>query len=587
MVTHLNSGNKVSYSRPNGNKGTSNDNLHLGNDQELRKNQDEPQSPVAGNPLGSLSSEPSLRESREKVIKHLDDLQIMLDELQIEYPFIRQFVPQVKDLKLNARLARDTSLLLDPLKILSDSLNRKISRFSDPTTPEKFDSVKETIQALQKLVTPQASVKDELLVLPAYSNSNASPQRAASTAPSLPNKQEQVGINMGAEDSMPLNEQQKASLDKLRDCASRLITVFEKNKYIGPVIDTYIEELSAYVTRCTQCQDVSSYQILLRQLHIFLLPVGTNPTTDNFLIAKIEERTKSLEAPSTRCGDFFSFNCNALSLQIPKEASSVLHKETLAESSHSKTKEASPLNLAKLRERGLSEEEIEAIRQGIDSAIKLDTSADKATSGWGHGGGLLGSFTSYNRQRGMYDTRGDLDSQPGVNSLHGVIFKSVVANLRETFPNAKSIEGLDVGCGENKFGTELSSECNAAGIPLNMRGTNIRQLMGKYRRLEYDFEKIDIQAAETLLYPDNSFHLVVSTYAATRYTRRLDIVLDELFRVTIPGGECHFQGLPDLPSEKIQQILDDFAARHNVKLERKGQGAKEVKDRAYFFVKPE
>ena len=89
---------------------------------------------------------------------------------------------------------------------------------------------------------------------------------------------------------------------------------------------------------------------------------------------------------------------------------------------------------------------------------------------------------------------------------------------------------------------------------------------------------------ENLKVPDKSRHLVVTTSAATIYTARFDLVLDEMFRVAKPGGEVYFRGLPEaMEKEKAMRVIRGFEARKGVKVLKNPDG---VMEDAYWFAKP-
>ncbi|MBU0761880.1 MAG: class I SAM-dependent methyltransferase [Candidatus Altiarchaeota archaeon] len=211
------------------------------------------------------------------------------------------------------------------------------------------------------------------------------------------------------------------------------------------------------------------------------------------------------------------------------------------------------------------------ICRNIRYYVRLDKKSDETTPvTWSPDnpfGIFSGGYTKNRRMRGR-------ETNPGYNELHGVDFRGVTRGLMQRFPG-ETISVLDIGCGAGIFGMELQMEMNSDGKQnVKARGTNIR--------VEKSAIPTDVMIGENLKYNDNSFHLVVTTYAATKYTGRLDLVLEEMYRVTKPGGEVHFQGESEIMSkEAIQKAMHEFEQKHNIKIQEKQDGLE-----AYWFKKP-
>jgi len=164
------------------------------------------------------------------------------------------------------------------------------------------------------------------------------------------------------------------------------------------------------------------------------------------------------------------------------------------------------------------------------------------------------------------DWRGQGDeTTEGCNQVYCTDFVRDVENLQRQFPG-EVVRVLDVGCGRGVFLSELGAAFERPDRQkIETIGTNLPEVRG-----------------EDLPYPDESFHLVISTSAATLYTSRLDLVLDEMHRVLKKGGVMLFHRTPTMMAEeKLKAVFDEFTANHRVKIEEiKGWGG------SYKVIKP-
>ena len=184
----------------------------------------------------------------------------------------------------------------------------------------------------------------------------------------------------------------------------------------------------------------------------------------------------------------------------------------------------------------------------------------------------------YLRDRGL-KARGEYERwEPGYNDLHGVDFIEVVDRLRGRF-QGDVLQVLDVGCGKGRFGWDLMHHYNQDGqTAVNVSGTN-------FRKVSDCMIPCKVMIAENLKLEDDLFPLTVSTSAATQYTLKLDLVLDNLYRVTRPGGEVYFQGLPEnLNIERAMKQIYEFGERRGITIRKNDDS---IRQDAFWFVKPQ
>ncbi|MBD3387767.1 MAG: methyltransferase domain-containing protein [Candidatus Altiarchaeales archaeon] len=155
--------------------------------------------------------------------------------------------------------------------------------------------------------------------------------------------------------------------------------------------------------------------------------------------------------------------------------------------------------------------------------------------------------------------RGDYYTE-GYNELHRVQFRDVVRELQNDFPG-ETLRGLDIGCGRGVAAAQLIrfSRDRPDMQTMEMHGTNVTR---RETMLPKGFSHV--MPAHRLDFDSESFHFVVSTEAATRHGKRLDLFLDEMYRVTIPGGRIFFQGTPKRGQTNLTEILEGFEDKHGV-----------------------
>ena len=228
----------------------------------------------------------------------------------------------------------------------------------------------------------------------------------------------------------------------------------------------------------------------------------------------------------------------------------------------------------------LSTDERKILHEGIRRANRLERLSEKVPMSWDFGS-MNPTYGGYTNMRGLKTRGRGINAVPGYNDLHGVDFEDVVSELNQRFPDTV-LKGLDIGCGMGNFARELMDESRLRGHAINMRGTNTRALWGP-RKNRLEKVPTDIMMGERLRHHDNTFHLVVSTSAATKYTRRLDLVLDQMFRVLVPGGKCFFQGLPSKKDSYDMDELHNFRVAHGIDTPKQPESLEED---AFWFEKP-
>ena len=163
----------------------------------------------------------------------------------------------------------------------------------------------------------------------------------------------------------------------------------------------------------------------------------------------------------------------------------------------------------------------------------------------------------------------------GYDDLHGVSFIKVVSNLQKNFPG-ESLVGLDVGAGNGVAARQLVdySKDDPGMFEMEMHGTNLVK-----RETYLPKECEHIMPGHRLGFKDDTFHFVVSSEAATRHGKRLDLILDEMYRVTKPGGQIYFHGTPHYTRDELKNVLEGFEDKHGVQV-------KNVFGEAYTIMKP-
>lgn len=146
------------------------------------------------------------------------------------------------------------------------------------------------------------------------------------------------------------------------------------------------------------------------------------------------------------------------------------------------------------------------------------------------------------------DSRG-VEGPNSYNEIHGTDFSVVTAGLIDLFNCApeRPLRILDIGCGRGKFLEEIKDRfgtlVDTAGLTLTDSNSNEES-----KQLKEKGVPIHSGSAEDLPFGDESFHLIISTYALC-YAFDPVLGVEEAHRVLAPGGAAslHF------PTANIQR----------------------------------
>jgi len=159
-------------------------------------------------------------------------------------------------------------------------------------------------------------------------------------------------------------------------------------------------------------------------------------------------------------------------------------------------------------------------------------------------------------------------------------FQRLLAETRKWLPSLEGKSVLDVGCGDavNSLQFALQPVNAAVGIDLslplvagNQKGEQTRRLAMEITGEPFPRRLHLLQMDATRMgFRDATFDLVISR-SAMEHIKPIESVLDEIKRVTRPGGliylgidpfywirGCHKRGLVDIPFAHARMNLDDF-----------------------------